>query len=43
MKIALLGYGKEGKSAEKYFKSHFQDVEIDIFENFTPEEAKQSD
>lgn len=43
MKIALLGYGKEGKSAEKYFKSHFEDVEIDIFENFTPEEAKQRD
>ena len=34
MKIALLGYGKEGKATEKYFKSHFKDVEIDIFENF---------
>ena len=31
MKIALLGYGKEGQATEKYFKSHFNNVEIDIF------------
>ena len=43
MKIALLGYGKEGKSAEKYFKSHFEDVKIDIFENFTPDEIRSRD
>jgi UDP-N-acetylmuramoylalanine--D-glutamate ligase len=43
MKIALLGYGKEGQATENYFKSHFQDAEIDIFENFTPEEIKQKD
>ena len=43
MRIALLGYGKEGKSAEKYFKSNVDDVEIDIFENFTPTEIKQKD
>lgn len=42
MKIALLGYGKEGQAAEKYFKKHF-DAECDIFENFTPEEIKQKD
>ena len=42
MKIALLGYGKEGQAAEKYFKAHF-DAECDIFENFTTEEIKQKD
>jgi UDP-N-acetylmuramoylalanine--D-glutamate ligase len=40
MKIALLGYGKEGQSAEKYFK---KDNEIKIFENFTTEELKNFD
>lgn len=43
MKIALLGYGKEGKSVETYFKKHFVDLECDIFENFTPEEIKKRD
>ena len=42
MKIALLGYGKEGQAAEKYFKTHFN-AKCDIFENFTPEEIKQRD
>ena len=42
MKIALLGYGKEGQAAEKYFKSKF-DAEIDIFQNFTFDEIKQKD
>lgn len=43
MKIALLGYGKEGKSTEKYFKSHFKDTEITILENFTYDEIKNQD
>ena len=43
MKIALLGYGKEGKSAEKCLKKHHKDVEIDILENFDPAEIKQKD
>ena len=42
MKIALLGYGKEGKSAENYFKTHFG-AECDVFENFTYDEIKQKD
>ena len=43
MKIALLGYGKEGQSAEKYFKNNYQDVSFDVFENETPEELRQRD
>lgn len=42
MKIALLGYGKEGKAAEKYFKDKFN-AEIDIFQDFTFDEIKQKD
>lgn len=41
MKIALLGYGKEGQAAEKYFAK--QGASFDIFENFTPEEIQQKD
>lgn len=42
MKIALLGYGKEGQAAEKYFKDKFG-AEIDIFQDFTFDEIKQGD
>ncbi len=43
MKIALLGYGKEGQATEEYFKSHYENVKCDIFENFTPGEIKEKD
>lgn len=43
MKIALLGYGKEGQSAKKCLKKHHQNVEINILENFDPKEIKQTD
>ena len=42
MKIAILGYGKEGQATEKYFKSHFN-AECDIFDNQTPEQFQQRD
>lgn len=43
MKILLLGYGKEGKAVEKYFKNKNQNIIIDILENLTLEELKQRD
>lgn len=43
MKIALLGYGKEGKSVEQYFIKHHSDTICDIFTDFTPEEIRQKD
>ena len=43
MNIALLGYGKEGQAAEKYFKSKDPSTTFEIFQNFTPEEIRQQD
>lgn len=43
MKILLLGYGKEGQAAEKYFGSHFEDAEIEILKDFDPAEIRQRD
>ena len=43
MKIALLGYGKEGQAAEKYFKSHEKNVEIDILKDFDPVKIRHKD
>lgn len=42
MKIALLGLGKEGKSAQEYLKSHYKDVDFTIFENFDPKTLDKS-
>ena len=41
MKIAILGYGKEGQSAEKYFKN--QTAEITVFDNFTTDALQGQD
>lgn len=41
MTIAILGYGKEGKAVENYFKKQGKDFKI--FENFTDEELKNFD
>lgn len=43
MKIALLGYGKEGQAAEKYFQNKYPDAVFDIYENETPSELSQHD
>ena len=43
MKIALLGYGKEGKSTEAYFKKHHSNLECEVLENFTYDEIKTQD
>lgn len=38
MKVGILGYGKEGKSAEKYFQKQAADIEV--FDHFTNDELK---
>ena len=43
MKIALLGYGKEGQAAEKYFQNKYDNATFDIYENETPEQIRQRD
>ncbi len=37
MKIAILGYGQEGKSAETYFRALHPGAEIAIIDNFEPQ------
>lgn len=41
MKVGILGYGKEGQSAERYFQKH--GAEVQIFDNFTLPEIQQQD
>ena len=41
MRIAILGYGKEGKSAENYFKRN--GAEIQVFDGFKNEDLDQID
>ena len=41
MTIAILGYGKEGKSVENYFKNKGKDTKV--FDNFSEEELKTFD
>ena len=43
MKILLLGYGKEGRAIENYFKSKDKNIIFDILENFSAEDLKQRD
>ena len=43
MKILLLGYGKEGKAVENYFKKHEQNLTVDILENFNIKDIRKSD
>lgn len=42
MKIALLGFGKEGQAAKTYFEKHGEQ-DFRVFENFTPEEIALED
>lgn len=43
MKILLLGYGKEGKAVENYFKQHEKDITIDIWQDFDAKELHKRD
>lgn len=42
-KLLLWGYGREGKSTEKFIKSHCHDFELTVFEGKTLEEAQEYD
>lgn len=41
MKIGILGYGKEGRSVERYFQQHGADTQV--FDNFRLDEIKKHD
>ena len=41
MKIAILGYGKEGKCAEKWLKKHYPAANFEIFDGFITDELEE--
>lgn len=43
MKIAILGYGQEGHSAEKFLRTRHPEATFDIFDNFTRDNLELSD
>jgi len=43
MKIAILGYGQEGHSAEKFLRARHPEATFDIFDNFSRDDLKLSD
>lgn len=43
MKIAILGYGQEGPSAEKFLRARHPEATFDIFDSFSREDLKLSD
>lgn len=43
MKIAILGYGQEGPSAEKFLRARHPETTFDIFDHFSRDELELSD
>ncbi|MBR3179936.1 UDP-N-acetylmuramoyl-L-alanine--D-glutamate ligase [Candidatus Saccharibacteria bacterium] len=43
MRILLLGYGKEGQAAEKYFSAKYPEAEFEVWQDFDFEEISQRD
>lgn len=43
MKIAILGYGQEGPSAEKFLRSRHPEATFDVFDHFSQNDLKLSD
>ncbi len=43
MKIAILGYGVEGKAAEQWYKKHMVDAEVVVLENYQGEDLSSYD
>lgn len=43
MKIAILGYGQEGPSAEKFLRSRYPEATFDIFDHFGATDLELSD
>lgn len=43
MKIAILGYGQEGPSAEKFLRTRYPEATFDIFDHFSSSDLELSD